>query len=94
MMKEYAAITIGGLNTSRGCAKDSFTLANGRDLDQLLLSIQKNDSKPLPIQKAHFGTEVCNCLGTINPSRTTAIVIGTGETVSRGASLSQPSIKS
>ena len=69
-------------------------LADRADRNEVLLGVEKDDTQGFAIQKAHFGTVVCNCLGTINPSRTTAIVIGTGETVSRGASLSQPSIKS
>jgi hypothetical protein len=41
-------------------------LANRGDFDQLLLSIQKNDSKPFTIQKAHLGTEIGDCLRTVD----------------------------
>jgi hypothetical protein len=33
-------------------------LANRADLNEVLLGIQKNDSKPLAIEKAHLGTEI------------------------------------
>jgi hypothetical protein len=48
-------------------------LANNGDFDQLLLCVQKNDSKPLPIEKTHFGTELGNCLGTVDGERLTLL---------------------
>src|SRR5260370_42383228 len=48
-------------------------LADGGDLDQLLFSIQKNDSKPLTIEKAHLRTEIGNCLRTVDGERLTLL---------------------
>ena len=36
-------------------------LADGGDLDQVLLGIQKNDPERFTIEKAHLGTKVCDC---------------------------------
>ena len=35
-------------------------LADGRDLDQVLLGVQENDPERFAIEEAHFGTKVCN----------------------------------
>jgi hypothetical protein len=48
-------------------------LADGDDLDQLLLYFQKNDSKPLTIQKTHLGTEISDCERAIEFERLTLL---------------------
>lgn len=47
-------MTIAGLNTSRGWAQGLIdaALADGGNVDQLLLSIEKNDAKHFTIEKA------------------------------------------
>jgi len=36
------------------------TLADGSDLDQVLLRVKENDPERFAIEEAHFGTKVCN----------------------------------
>jgi hypothetical protein len=48
-------------------------LADRGDFDQLLLYIQKDDTEPFTIQKAHLGTEIGNCLGTVDGERLTLL---------------------
>lgn len=44
-------------------------LTNRADLNEVLFGVEKNDSERFTIEKAHFGTEVGDCLGTINRER-------------------------
>jgi hypothetical protein len=48
-------------------------LADDGDLDHVLLSIEKNDSKSLTIKKTHFGTEIGSCLGPVDGERLTVL---------------------
>ena len=41
-------------------------LANRADLNEVLLGVEKNNAQGFTIEKAHFGTEIGNCLGTID----------------------------
>ena len=44
-------------------------LADGGNVDQLLLSIEKNDAKHFTIEKAHLDTEVGDGLRTVDCDR-------------------------
>jgi hypothetical protein len=41
-------------------------LADRTNLNQVLLGVEKNDAQGFPIEKAHLGTEIGDCLGTID----------------------------
>src|SRR5262249_50788216 len=44
-------------------------LANRADLNEVLLGIEKNHTQGFTIEKTHFGTEISNCLRTIDRER-------------------------
>ena len=46
-------------------------LANRADLNEVLLGVEKNNAQGFTIEKPHFGTEIGNCLGTIDRERLT-----------------------
>ena len=46
-------------------------LANRADLNEVLLGVEKDDTQGFAIQKAHFGTEIGNCLRTVDGERLT-----------------------
>ena len=48
-------------------------LADGGDLDQVLLGVQEHDTEQLTIEKAHFGTEIGDCLRTVDGERLTLL---------------------
>jgi len=41
-------------------------LANRADLNEVLFGVEKNNAQGFTIEKAHLGTEIGNCLGTID----------------------------
>jgi hypothetical protein len=49
-------------------------LAHRADLNQVLFGIKENDPQDFAIQKAHFGTEIVNCLMTIDRERLTLLL--------------------